>query len=107
MKILVTGAAGMVGRKLCEHLSRDDNLGGKPISKLHMVDVIAPALADAPFPATGEAADTNYGAIREYEGRHVLHEIYKQNRICETEYEPLPRAPMLFAADEHRRCDRM
>ncbi len=57
MKILVLGAAGMIGRKLCERLAKDGKLGGKAIAGLHMVDVVAPSLTGAPFPATGEAAD--------------------------------------------------
>jgi nucleoside-diphosphate-sugar epimerase len=32
MRILVTGAAGMIGRKLVERLARDGTLGGKPIA---------------------------------------------------------------------------
>ena len=57
MKILVTGAAGMIGQKLCARLARDSALGERPISSLHMVDVAAPALAAAAFPVTVEAAD--------------------------------------------------
>ncbi|MFO1117838.1 MAG: D-erythronate dehydrogenase [Beijerinckiaceae bacterium] len=57
MKVLVLGAAGMVGRKLCERLAHDGSLGGRKISELHMVDIVAPSLAGAPFKATGEAAD--------------------------------------------------
>jgi nucleoside-diphosphate-sugar epimerase len=57
MKILVLGAAGMIGRKLCERLAQDGRLGGKTITALHMVDVVAPSLSGAPFAATGEAAD--------------------------------------------------
>lgn len=51
MKILVLGAAGMIGRKLCERLAQDGRLGGKTITALHMVDVVAPSLSGAPFAA--------------------------------------------------------
>ena len=40
MKILITGAGGMIGRKLVERLVADKNLGGKPITGLTLVDVV-------------------------------------------------------------------
>ena len=43
MHILITGAAGMVGRKLTERLVADGGLNGKPIDKFTLVDVVAPA----------------------------------------------------------------
>ncbi len=58
MKALVIGAAGMVGRKLCERLAREGALGGRAIDELAMVDVIAPtAPAGAPFKVTTQAVD--------------------------------------------------
>ena len=42
MHILVLGAAGMVGRKLCDRLLRDGRLGQAEISRLTMHDVVAP-----------------------------------------------------------------
>jgi nucleoside-diphosphate-sugar epimerase len=42
MHILITGAAGMVGRKLTEQLVSDGGLNGKPIDKFTLVDVVAP-----------------------------------------------------------------
>ncbi len=42
MHILITGAAGMIGRKLTERLVRDGSLNGKPIDKLTLIDVVAP-----------------------------------------------------------------
>lgn len=42
MHILITGAAGMIGRKLAERLVRDGGLNGKPISKLTLADIVAP-----------------------------------------------------------------
>jgi nucleoside-diphosphate-sugar epimerase len=43
MHILITGAAGMIGRKLTERLTRDRTLHGKPITALTLLDVVAPA----------------------------------------------------------------
>jgi D-erythronate 2-dehydrogenase len=51
MHILIIGAAGMVGRKLTERLVRDGQLGGKPVTELSLVDVVAPA---APAGFTGK-----------------------------------------------------
>ncbi len=52
MKILVTGAGGMIGRKLVERLSADGSLGGKAITELTLVDVV-----DSPVP-DGAPKDT-------------------------------------------------
>jgi D-erythronate 2-dehydrogenase len=52
MHILIIGAAGMVGRKLTDRLVKDNSLGGKPIDKLTLVDVVAP---EKPAGYAGEA----------------------------------------------------
>jgi D-erythronate 2-dehydrogenase len=41
--ILITGAAGMIGRKLTERLARDGALNGRAIEKLTLLDVEPPA----------------------------------------------------------------
>ena len=43
MKILVIGAAGMIGRKLAARLASDGTLAGKKIEALHLVDVTVPS----------------------------------------------------------------
>jgi nucleoside-diphosphate-sugar epimerase len=43
MHLLITGAAGMIGRKLTERLVTDRALGGQPIDKLTLIDIVAPA----------------------------------------------------------------
>jgi D-erythronate 2-dehydrogenase len=43
--ILITGAAGMIGRKLTERLAQDGELTGKRIDKLTLLDVVAPTEA--------------------------------------------------------------
>ena len=66
MHILITGAAGMIGRKLTERLVKDGKLNGRAIDRLTLIDVVAPQ-APAGFagkvdavtsdlPAAGEAA---------------------------------------------------
>jgi nucleoside-diphosphate-sugar epimerase len=68
MHILITGAAGMIGRKLTERLVIDRSLGDQPIEKLTLIDIVAPArpagfsdhvktrAADLAAPGTAEKA---------------------------------------------------
>jgi nucleoside-diphosphate-sugar epimerase len=46
MHILITGAAGMIGRKLTARLVADGALNGKPIGRLSLLDVGAPPRPD-------------------------------------------------------------
>ncbi len=67
MHILITGAAGMVGRKLTESLAKSGELGGRAIDAVTLVDVVQPEApkgfsgkvsaraADIAAPAEGEA----------------------------------------------------
>lgn len=65
MHVLITGAAGMIGRKLTARLVNDGALHGRPIEALTLVDVIPPEqpagfagrleLGAADLSATGEA----------------------------------------------------
>jgi nucleoside-diphosphate-sugar epimerase len=68
MHILIIGAAGMIGRKLTDRLVKDRGLNGKPIDKLTLLDVVAPArpagfarlveaaASDISLPAAAQAA---------------------------------------------------
>lgn len=66
MKVLILGAAGMVGRKLADRLAQEGHLGGKNITRLTLHDVVAPrapanasfavATTTSDFSAPGEAA---------------------------------------------------
>jgi nucleoside-diphosphate-sugar epimerase len=60
MHILITGAAGMIGRKLTARLTKDGGLNGKPIDRLTLIDVVAPekpaGFAGAVEAATGDLA---------------------------------------------------
>src|SRR6185436_18578645 len=42
MHILITGAAGMIGRKLTERLLADGHVGKREITKLTLHDIVAP-----------------------------------------------------------------
>src|SRR5262245_40904048 len=58
MKVLITGGAGMIGRKLAQRLGQDGALAGTAIAKLTLYDVVpaaAPASAAVPVElATGD-----------------------------------------------------
>src|SRR5215831_15235142 len=43
VNILITGAAGMIARKLTDRLGKDGALVGKPIDKLTLLDIVRPA----------------------------------------------------------------
>ena len=61
MHILITGAAGMIGRKLIERLIVDRALNGQPIEKLTLMDIVAPTrpagFSDHVKVRTGDLAD--------------------------------------------------
>ena len=61
MHILITGAAGMIGRKLIERLIVDRALNGQPIDKLTLIDIVAPTrpagFSDHVKMRTGDLAD--------------------------------------------------
>ncbi|MGB9399621.1 MAG: NAD-dependent epimerase/dehydratase family protein, partial [Pseudolabrys sp.] len=42
MHVLITGAAGMIGRKLSARLVKDGQLNGQKIDRLTLIDVVAP-----------------------------------------------------------------
>jgi nucleoside-diphosphate-sugar epimerase len=61
MHILVTGAAGMIGRKLTARLVKDGNLNGKPIDRFTLIDVVAPE-KPAGFTGAAELATSDIAA---------------------------------------------
>jgi nucleoside-diphosphate-sugar epimerase len=46
VRVLVVGAAGMLGRKLAERLARDGAIAGARVSQMSLVDVVEPELPD-------------------------------------------------------------
>src|SRR6266851_3052256 len=58
MHILMTGAAGMIGRKLTARLVRDGALNARAIDRMTLTDIVAPeSPAGASFPVATAARD--------------------------------------------------
>lgn len=57
MKILIIGAAGMVGRKLSAALLERGQVGTRSISELILADIVEPSLPGATIPVRAIAAD--------------------------------------------------
>jgi D-erythronate 2-dehydrogenase len=58
MHILITGAAGMIGRKLTARLVRDHTLNGRAIDRITLTDIVAPEKpTGAAFIITTDASD--------------------------------------------------
>ncbi len=49
MRVLVTGAAGMIGRKLAARLAADGEVAGRKITALDLHDVVTPTIPQATF----------------------------------------------------------
>jgi nucleoside-diphosphate-sugar epimerase len=61
MHILITGAAGMIGRKLTDRLVKNAGLNGQPIDRLTLIDVVAPD-KPAGFPGAAEVSTSDLSA---------------------------------------------
>jgi nucleoside-diphosphate-sugar epimerase len=57
MHVLVIGAAGMVGRKFVQRLVADGALGGRPLAKLTLHDVVRPEAPATAVPVETVASD--------------------------------------------------
>lgn len=66
MHVLITGAAGMIGRKLTARLVGDGRLGGSPLTWLTLADVVVPPQPDA-SPAVAEVLAADLSAPGEAE----------------------------------------
>src|SRR5437764_625893 len=69
MHILITGAAGMVGRKLTARLVADRGLNGKSIDRFTLVDVVKP---NAPAGFSGKVDAYALDVSREDAGRQLV-----------------------------------
>ena len=66
MKVLVTGAAGMIGAKLVRRLAADGTVGGRPVSGFLLTEVVAPAVPPgAPFATETVVADLADAGVAE------------------------------------------
>ncbi|MBB5702712.1 nucleoside-diphosphate-sugar epimerase [Ochrobactrum daejeonense] len=63
MHIAIIGAAGMVGRKLTQRLSKEGTLGGKPVEKLTLIDIVA-AETPADFAGAADIVATDISAAK-------------------------------------------
>ena len=57
MRVLVTGAGGMIGRKLVERLIADGSLRGQRIETIHAVDIAAPSFDGGAIEIVSQAVD--------------------------------------------------
>src|SRR5918995_1816752 len=67
MHVLITGAAGMVGRKLIARLVKDGGLNGQPIERLTLTDVGAPE-KPAGFTGKGDFSTSDLAAPGVFSG---------------------------------------
>jgi nucleoside-diphosphate-sugar epimerase len=66
MKVLVTGAAGMVGRKFCEALAKHRTIGSISVDRLTMADTITPdPPAGVPFSVSTLSGDISDASVAE------------------------------------------
>jgi nucleoside-diphosphate-sugar epimerase len=56
MKVLIIGAAGMIGARIAQRVAADGALAGRGLDALHLADVVPPAVPPG-FPARALAAD--------------------------------------------------
>ena len=73
MQILILGGGGMIGQKLIQHLVKNPQLSGKPISEVQLVDAfIEPKVpAGSPFPIHSLVADITSAQTCEIGRAHV------------------------------------
>lgn len=57
MRVLVTGAAGMIGSKLTDRLMSDGEVAGRPISALMLTDIVEPSVPVCSIPVTIDGCD--------------------------------------------------
>src|ERR1700743_1072296 len=66
MKVLVTGAAGMLGRKFCQELATQGVIAGQKVESLTMVDIVeSPPIPGSPFTIRSVACDLGSPGVAE------------------------------------------
>jgi D-erythronate 2-dehydrogenase len=65
MHVLVTGAAGMIGRKFVERVARDGRIGKTPVERMTLTDVVAPTPPNAAFKMEARADDIAASGVSE------------------------------------------
>ena len=66
MKVLVTGAAGMLGRKFCLELAAQGVIAGRKVESLTMVDIVeSPPIPGSPFTIRSMACDLGSPGVAE------------------------------------------
>jgi D-erythronate 2-dehydrogenase len=65
MKVLVTGAAGMLGRKFCDQIAAAGSVAGRKMQRLTMVDIVESPRIGAPFEVQSFAGDLAEPGIAE------------------------------------------
>lgn len=88
MRILVTGAAGMIGRKLTARLIADGQLGGRPITSLTLQDVVAAAPPRATIPTTVETGDLSLPGAAAHLVAHRPDVVFHLAGVVSGEAEP-------------------
>jgi len=92
MKVLVTGAAGMLGRKFCEKLVAVRSIAGKEVEGLTMADIVdPPPIAGTPFPIQSAACDLAEPGVAEELVAHrpgiILHTAAIVSGEAETDFD--------------------
>jgi D-erythronate 2-dehydrogenase len=57
IRILITGAAGMIGSRLAARIAGDGTVGGRPVAAMLLTDVVQPSALEASFPMVTRAGD--------------------------------------------------
>ncbi|KKB11938.1 NAD-dependent epimerase [Devosia geojensis] len=65
MKILVIGAAGMIGRKLVKRILADEAVGGRQVTAMTLADVVTPSAPASAIPIDTVAADLSHAGVAE------------------------------------------
>lgn len=59
MHVLITGAGGMIGRKLVERIAREGEVGGKAVTRMTLHDIVAPEKPAVSWPVVTRGGDVS------------------------------------------------